>query len=30
MIGIIGTAGRGEDAFRLSVRSFIKMSETEK
>ena len=27
MIGIIGTAGRGEDAFRLSDRSFIKMSE---
>lgn len=27
MIGIIGTAGRGEDAYRLSARSFIKMGE---
>ena len=27
MIGIIGTAGRGEDVFRLSARSFTKMGE---
>lgn len=27
MIGIIGTAGRGEDAYRLFERSFIKMGE---
>ncbi len=27
MIGIIGTAGRNDDAFKLSARSFIKMGE---